>query len=106
MRFMPFIRPRAWIIPAVLLLLLVGVACGSASEEPVPAPPAGSQDAAPAAGQPAAPAAAATPAAAAEAMAPTAVPAAPAARSVSPTPTTAPEQARVVPETAAVDDAP
>ena len=38
MRFMPFIRPRPWIIPAVLLLLLVGVACGSASEEPVPAP--------------------------------------------------------------------
>lgn len=106
MRFMPFIRPRSWIIPAVLLLLLVGVACGSASEEPVPAPPAGSQDAAPAAGQPAGAAAAATPAAAAEAMAPTAAPAAPAARSVSPTPTTAPEQARVVPETAAVDDAP
>ena len=105
MRFMPFIRPRTWIIPAVLLLLLVGVACGSASEEPIPAPPAGSQDAAPAAGQPAAPAAAATPAAAV-AMAPTTAPAAPGARSVSPTPTTAPEQARVVPETAAVDDAP
>ncbi len=100
MRIMRVNRPKALVLPAVMLLLLIGVACGSAAEEPAPAAePAQPAQSAPAqepAQEPAPPAAEpAQPAAAA--------PAAP----VVPTPTTAPEQARTEPEVVAtVDDAP
>lgn len=110
MRLKSITRPQALIAPAVLLLLLIGVACGSAAEEPAPAAPqpagpaASSQEAAsPASGQSAA-------LAAQEQMSPTTSPASggsgPAAQSMSPTPTAAPAQAAVVPEAATVEDAP
>ncbi len=100
MRIMRVNRPKALILPAVMLLLLIGVACGSAAEEPAPAAePAQPAQSAPAqepAQEPAPPAAEPAPPAAGAAAAP-----------VVPTPTTAPEQARTEPEVVAtVDDAP
>ncbi len=93
-------RPRTFIYPVVMLLLLIGVACGTASEEP--AAPASQQ-------QPAAPSSdsGSGSAAKSEPTAPAAAPtSAPPAQNVSPTPTTAPKQAKATPETAQVDDAP
>lgn len=108
-KYLSFTRGKAWAAPVALLLLLVGVACGSATEAPAgpAAQPesAAAQQAAPAA-QPAQPAAAGG--SAAERPAQPAAPAAtavPAAAAV-PTPTAAPEQARVAPAVAEVDDAP
>ena len=114
MKLLRIARPQALIFPAVMLLLLIGVACGSASEETAPAAPA-AQETAPAApaAEPAAPAqsqpadsGSAAPAAPASsaAAAPTS---APAPQSMSPTPTTAPEQAAAAPvEVSTVSDAP
>ena len=118
MKLLRITRPQALIFPAVMLLLLIGVACGSASEEPAPAAPA--QETAPAAPQPAAPAAEpAAPAQSQPADSGSAAPAAPASsaaaaptsapapQSMSPTPTTAPEQAAAAPvEVSTVSDAP
>ena len=118
MKILRINRPRALLLPAVMLLLLIGVACGTASEEPAapaaqePAPQASQQQ--PAAPEPAQPAdsgssAKSEPAAPAS-SAPDSSSAAPAsaavARSVSPTPTTAPEQAKAAPEVVVVEDAP
>lgn len=106
MKIMRINRPKALVFPAVMLLLLIGVACGSASEEPAEPAPAASQQQ-PAA-QPAAPAAEPAQPAAESAPEPASTAAAPAAPAPAvPTPTTAPEQARAEPEVvAAVDDAP
>ena len=60
MKILRINRPRALLLPAVMLLLLIGVACGTASEEPAapaaqePAPQASQQQ--PAAPEPAQPA--------------------------------------------------
>ena len=109
------------IYPAVMLLLLIGVACGTASEEPATAPaaepaaPAAQQQ--PAQQQPAAAPAQSQPAQAAAQPAqqtgqgvarPAAASAAEAAamQSAAPTPTALPQQAKVITEVAVVDDAP
>ena len=107
------IRAGALIYSAVMVLLLIGVACGAASEEPAAAPaqqpaavPAAQQQQSAAASQSqssqpaqaAAPAASQPSSASSAALAPEKV--------VSPTPTTAPEQAKVVAEVVVVDDAP
>ena len=121
MKVLKTFRTRSMLYPAVLALLLVGLACG-ASENPAAAPaqapaqpaaqqqqsqPAQQPAAAPAQSQPAqsAPAAATggggsggSGGAASGGSAPEPV--------VAPTPTTAPEQAKVEPETVAVTDAP
>lgn len=120
MKILKTFPTRAMIYPAVLVLLLVGLACG-ASEQPsaAPAQPAAApaaQEQAPAqpAQQPAAAASQAQPAQQAS-QAPAAAPSGGGAASSSsapepvmaPTPTVAPEQARAEPEVvAAVDDAP
>ena len=123
MTFTTNFRLRTLIYPAIGLLLLIGVACGSASEEAAPAPAAEPAQAAAAQQQPAAepaqpaaqqsqPAQPAAPAASTSSgqgvSRPAAASAAQAAASQSamPTPTALPEQAKVAPEAAAVDDAP
>ena len=121
MRLLQNIRAKALIYPAVMLLLLIGVACGAASEEPATAPaaepaaPAAQQQ--PAQQQPAAAPAQSQPAQAAAQPAqqtgqgvarPAAASAAEAAamQSAAPTPTALPQQAKVITEVAVVDDAP
>ena len=114
-RMMARIRAGALIYSAVMVLLLIGVACGAASEEPVAAPaqqpaaaPAAQQQQSAAASQSQssqpAQAASQAPAASQPSSASSAAPAP--EKVVSPTPTTAPEQAKVVAEVAVVDDAP
>ena len=107
------IRAGALIYSAVMVLLLIGVACGAASEEPAQQPAAApaaqqQQSAAASQSQPSQPAQAASqaapPAASQQSSASSAAPAP--EKVVSPTPTTAPEQAKVVAEVAVVDDAP
>ena len=120
MKVLKTFRTRSMLYPAVLALLLVGLACG-ASEQPAAAPaqapaqPAAQQQKSQPAQQPAAAPAQSQPAQSAPATAtggggsgsggaasggsaPEPV--------VAPTPTTAPEQAKVEPETVAVTDAP
>ena len=101
MKIMRFNRPKVFILPAVMLLLLIGVACGSSAPEPAAQPAAQSQEAAPAQQQPAA--------------APQSQEAAPSSGSstgatttqnLSPTPTTAPAAAAAVSEVSTVVDAP
>ncbi len=117
MKILKTLPTRAMIYPAVLVLLLVGLACG-ASEEPAAAPaqapaqPAAQQQEP--AQQPAAAPAQAQPAQSAS-QAPAAAPSGGGAASsgsapepvMAPTPTVAPEQAKAEPEVVAtVDDAP
>ena len=118
MKLLERISTRALVYPSIVLLLLIGVACGTSSEEPAPAPasqpvsePAAQQQAQPqqqqapaAQSQPSQPAQSASQAAASgggtSGSAPEAQPV------LSPTPTVAPEQAKVAPEVAVVEDAP
>ncbi len=118
MKLLERISTRALVYPSIVLLLLIGVACGTSSEEPAPAPasqpvsePAAQQQAQPqqqqapaAQSQPSQPAQSASQAAASgggtSGSAPEAQPV------LSPTPTVAPEQAKVAPEAAVVEDAP
>ncbi len=109
------ISARALVYPSIVLLLLIGVACGTSSEEPASAPasqpasePAAQQQAqeqAPAESQPSQPAQSDSQATAASGggtsgSAPDPQPV------LSPTPTAAPEQAKVLTEVSTVDDAP
>ena len=118
MKLLERISTRALVYPSIVLLLLIGVACGTSSEEPAPAPasqpvsePAAQQQAQPqqqqapaAQSQPSQPAQSASQAAASgggtSGSAPEAQPV------LSPTPTVAPAQAKVAPEAAVVEDAP
>ena len=118
MKLLERISTRALVYPSIVLLLLIGVACGTSSEEPAPAPasqpasePAAQQQAqpqqeqAPVDSQPSQPAQSGSQASAASGggtsgSAPEAQPV------LSPTPTVAPEQAKVLTEVSTVDDAP
>jgi peptide/nickel transport system substrate-binding protein len=107
-KIMRFNRPKVFIFPAVMLLLLIGVACGSSAPEPAAQPqeaaPAQQQPAAAPQSQEAAPSSGASTAASSSDSGSST--GATTAQNLSPTPTTAPEAAAAVSEVSTVVDAP